>query len=73
MKRTASAIWNGDLKTGKARSRHREEQFLRECGPRCENEMVLRTAKKGKEAGSQFWGCSTYPGCRYTLRLAEAA
>jgi HJR/Mrr/RecB family endonuclease len=41
--------------------------------PKWKSEMVLRTAQKGKDAGSQFWGCSTYPGCRYTLQLAEAA
>ena len=32
--------------------------------PTCGNPMVLRTAKKGDRAGSQFWGCSKYPACR---------
>jgi len=32
--------------------------------PKCGNEMKLRTAKKGPEAGNQFWGCSAYPKCR---------
>jgi restriction system protein len=36
--------------------------------PKCEREMVLRTAKKGAGAGDQFWGCSTYPDCRYTMQ-----
>lgn len=31
---------------------------------KCGSQMVLRTAKKGSEAGSQFWGCSTFPKCR---------
>ena len=35
--------------------------------PKCENEMVLRTARKGVDAGSQFWGCSSYPRCRFTM------
>jgi ssDNA-binding Zn-finger/Zn-ribbon topoisomerase 1 len=26
--------------------------------------MVLRTAKSGRNAGAQFWGCSGYPDCR---------
>lgn len=26
--------------------------------------MVLRTARKGARAGSQFWGCPAYPGCK---------
>ena len=34
--------------------------------PRCTNEMVLRTAKKGATPGSQFWGCSKFPSCRGT-------
>ena len=32
--------------------------------PSCGAEMVKRTAKKGKNAGQTFWGCSTYPTCR---------
>ena len=37
--------------------------------PRCGKTLVLRTAKKGENAGSQFYGCSGYPSCRYTERL----
>lgn len=32
--------------------------------PRCGNAMVLRTRKRGSNAGKQFWGCSTYPRCK---------
>jgi restriction system protein len=31
--------------------------------PNCGSSMVMRTAKKGTMAGSNFWGCSTYPNC----------
>jgi len=34
--------------------------------PECGSKMVLRTARKGKNAGNQFWGCSTFPRCRGT-------
>ena len=34
-----------------------------EC-PKCQAPMVRRTAQKGSNAGSQFWGCSTFPRCR---------
>jgi restriction system protein len=37
--------------------------------PQCGQPMALRTAKKGANAGSQFWGCSAYPNCRATLSL----
>ena len=39
--------------------------------PRCENEMVLRVARKGSNAGSEFWGCSRYPRCKYILNADE--
>lgn len=32
--------------------------------PRCNSPMVKRTAKKGRHAGDEFWGCSKYPNCR---------
>ena len=38
--------------------------------PQCGSPMVLRTARKGAQAGSSFWGCSTLPKCRGT-RPAE--
>lgn len=33
--------------------------------PRCGNKLVLRTAKKGPNAGNQFYGCAAFPKCRY--------
>ena len=41
----------------------RTDDPIPDC-PRCGNPMVLRTAKAGKNAGRQFWGCSTYPDCK---------
>jgi restriction system protein len=35
--------------------------------PKCESEMVLRTATKGVGAGKTFWGCSAFPKCRFTI------
>jgi len=34
--------------------------------PLCGALMALRTAKTGKNAGSQFWGCTKYPDCKGT-------
>ena len=36
--------------------------------PKCGGELILRTAKKGGNAGNQFYGCSNYPKCRYTAQ-----
>jgi restriction system protein len=35
--------------------------------PLCAKPMVKRTARRGRFAGSAFWGCSSYPACRGTL------
>lgn len=37
--------------------------------PQCGKPTVLRTAKSGKNAGNQFWGCSTYPDCKGVVNL----
>lgn len=37
--------------------------------PRCESPLVVREAKKGKNKGGKFLGCSSYPRCRYMADL----
>ncbi len=32
--------------------------------PKCGSPMVMRTARKGANAGGQFWGCPNYPACK---------
>ena len=34
--------------------------------PLCAKPMVRRTAKRGANAGGEFWGCTGYPACRGT-------
>ena len=34
--------------------------------PLCGKPMRLRTARQGPRAGSQFWGCASYPDCKGT-------
>jgi len=41
------------------------------CCPSCGHPMVLRTSKRGANAGNQFWGCSTYPACKGTRNVAK--
>jgi four helix bundle suffix protein len=38
------------------------------CGL-CGKPLVVRTARQGPRAGSQFWGCSAYPECKGTQPL----
>lgn len=39
-----------------------------EC-PLCGSSMVKRTARKGTNAGNEFWGCSKYPRCQGTINF----
>ncbi len=34
--------------------------------PHCGSELVLRKAKRGPNRGSRFYGCSSFPRCRFT-------
>jgi restriction system protein len=36
--------------------------------PRCGSPMALRTAKRGANAGTFFYGCTKYPACKGTRR-----
>jgi restriction system protein len=53
-------------------NRHNVDTFVIEEGaiapacPACGGEMVRRTARRGANASSAFWGCSSYPRCRGT-------
>ena len=38
--------------------------------PLCSKPMVRRTARRGTNAGSEFWGCTGYPACRGTRPIA---
>jgi restriction system protein len=41
----------------------------RKVCPKCESEMILRTARRGLNAGGKFWGCSRYPRCNFILKI----
>ena len=44
-------------------------QIDKKICPRCGRELILRTARKGANAGMQFYGCSGFPSCRYTEKV----
>lgn len=41
--------------------------------PKCGGALVLRTAKTGVNAGKSFYGCASYPKCKYTKPDAGSA
>lgn len=58
---------------GKSRKLHIEENIVGEASanvvpicPACSQAMVARVARRGKNAGNGFWGCSRFPRCRGT-------
>lgn len=61
--RHSNPVGNAGRATDPARKA--AEVFAPNC-PRCAQAMVRRTAKKGANAGQEFWGCSDYPRCRGT-------
>lgn len=38
--------------------------------PVCGSSMVVRTAKRGAQAGRSFWGCTQFPSCRGTVQIS---
>jgi len=59
------------FKTNRQHVRHvkeivKEKSDTKSCS-RCNSDMVLRKATKGKNAGNEFWGCSTFPKCRNVI------
>lgn len=53
------------LETVKNETKLPEEKKL--VCPKCGAALVLRTAKRGQNAGQTFYGCSAFPQCRYIL------
>ena len=54
------------------KEQHKQEVYARTHGlvcPKCGGQLVLRTARRGTNAGSQFYGCSNYPKCKYTRNV----
>ena len=41
--------------------------------PRCETKLIKRQVKKGRNQGSSFWGCASFPKCRYTMQERKAS
>lgn len=39
--------------------------------PVCNSVMIKRMAKRGKNAGTQFWGCTRFPECKGTRDLGN--
>lgn len=45
-------------------------QQILKC-PKCNGDLILRTATRGANIGKQFYGCSNYPKCKYTQNINQ--
>lgn len=63
-------IRSGRMEPSRQTNRQHVDQLKARFGPsverrcqKCGSSMLLRTAKRGRNSGNQFWGCSAYPKC----------
>ena len=52
---------------------YRKEQSVHAAAPvcpQCGKPMIKRMAKKGRNAGNEFWSCSIYPNCDGTRSIS---
>ncbi|MCH8493433.1 MAG: NERD domain-containing protein [Idiomarina sp.] len=76
VQRVMSQIESGRLAPSRKTHRQHVEQLRaradtsaeRKC-PKCGSSLVLRKAKRGANAGKEFWGCSGYPKCRLVQNI----
>ena len=50
------------------KSNNLENKDVPSC-PKCGAPMIKRSATKGNNAGSQFWGCANFPKCRGIINI----
>lgn len=68
-------LLSNSLSTDK--DRHKQQVYERKNNPSqdtlrcplCNSKLVIRTSKRGDNIGSRFYGCSSFPKCRYTRNI----
>jgi restriction system protein len=58
-----------ELNNNEIKPKPKTKLLTRHTCPNCQSELVLRTAKRGININKQFYGCSSFPKCRYTSRI----
>ncbi|NTW26875.1 MAG: hypothetical protein HGA36_00965 [Candidatus Moranbacteria bacterium] len=44
-------------------------ETMEKC-PLCNSTLILRTARKGQNAGNSFYGCANYPRCKFAKNIS---
>jgi Topoisomerase DNA binding C4 zinc finger len=58
------SLWRQFLSNTVSKRRAKSDAVEEAACPKCGGPMVMRTAKKGANAGNQFWGCKAFPLCK---------
>ncbi len=66
LKRGLRKSLNHKANVRKVIAEKRRKRQSGEACPKCGAELVERLAKRGKNAGNAFIGCSAYPRCKFT-------
>lgn len=53
----------------KTRVNEKKTQNTELICPRCSSSLVLRVANRGVNTGNEFYGCSSYPRCKFTRNI----
>ena len=48
-----------------------EAETIAPVCPKCGGELVERIATKGQYAGQKFWGCSSFPKCKFVKKAEQ--
>lgn len=51
--------------------RRRSDPMAERSCPKCGSSLLVRAVKSGPNEGNKFWGCSTYPKCRFTQKIVD--
>lgn len=68
LKKLASTIHTHREHVASLKKRHNSEDAGAVC-PRCNSALVRKQREKGSRSGSMFWGCSSFPKCRFTKEV----
>ena len=60
-----------ELKDNSTEESSLKETEMRLICPKCGKQLVLRTARRGANAGRQFYGCSNFPKCRFIMNIVD--
>ena len=63
------SLVRGVQKTPRVKIPADESGPLAPACPKCSSTMVLRQARRGRNAGGKFWGCSSFPQCSGTRSM----